>query len=103
MNSGPGKCPHPQWRKRLLNSSKYHYVYIDGIYLRRNWGDEFENVAIPVAIAVNEDGYREVLGAAEQDNRRLQLYHREWFAADPILLAEKEFPEGGEEEKSWAP
>ena len=38
---------------------------MDGIYLRRNWGGEFENVAILVAIAVNEDGYREVLGAAE--------------------------------------
>lgn len=36
-------------------------MYIDGIYLRRNWGGEFENVAI----AVNEDGNREVLGAAE--------------------------------------
>jgi hypothetical protein len=38
---------------------------IDGIYLKRNWGGEYENVAILVAIAVNEDGYREVLGAAE--------------------------------------
>ena len=38
---------------------------MDGIYLCRNWGGEFENVAILVAIAVNEDGYREVLGAAE--------------------------------------
>ena len=38
---------------------------MDGIYLRRNWGGGFENVAILVAIAVNEDGYREVLGAAE--------------------------------------
>ena len=38
---------------------------MDGIYLRRNWGGEFENVDILVAIAVNEDGYREVLGAAE--------------------------------------
>ena len=38
---------------------------MDGIYLRRNWGGEFENIAILVAIAVNEDGYREVLGAAE--------------------------------------
>ena len=28
-------------------------------------GGEYENVAILVAIAVNEDGYREVLGAAE--------------------------------------
>jgi transposase-like protein len=40
-------------------------VYVDGIYLRRNWGGEYENVAVLVAIAVNEDGYREVLGAAE--------------------------------------
>jgi len=31
----------------------------------RNWGREYENVAILVAIAVNEDGYREVLGDAE--------------------------------------
>ena len=38
---------------------------MDGIYLRRNWGSEFENVSILVAIAVNEEGYREVLGAAE--------------------------------------
>ena len=42
-----------------------HYVYVDGIYLKRNWGGEYENVAVLVAIAVNEDGYREVLGAAE--------------------------------------
>ena len=41
---------------------------MDGIYLRRNWGGEFENVAILVAITVNEDGYREVLGAAEGMN-----------------------------------
>lgn len=33
--------------------------------MRRNWGREYENVAILVALAVNEDGYRDVLGAAE--------------------------------------
>ena len=53
------------WRNRPLQGERYPYVYVDGIYLRRNWGGEFENVAILVAIAVNEDGYREVLGAAE--------------------------------------
>ena len=53
------------WRNRPLKGGCYPYVYVDGIYLRRNWGGEFENVAILVAIAVNEDGYREVLGAAE--------------------------------------
>ena len=40
-------------------------MYVDGIYLRRNWSGEFENVTILVAIAGNEDGYREVLGASE--------------------------------------
>lgn len=54
-----------EWRNRPLKGGKYPYVYVDGIYLRRNWGGEFENVSILVAIAVNEDGYREVLGAAE--------------------------------------
>jgi len=53
------------WRNRPLQGGKYPYVYVDGIYMRRNWGGEYENVAILVAIAVNEDGYREVIGAAE--------------------------------------
>ena len=53
------------WRNRSLQGGRYPYVYVDGIYLRRNWGGEYENVAVLVAIAVNEDGFREVLGAAE--------------------------------------
>ncbi|ADY54824.1 transposase mutator type [Syntrophobotulus glycolicus DSM 8271] len=52
------------WRSRPLQS-KYPYVYVDGIYLKRNWGGEYENVAILIAMAVNEDGYREVIGAGE--------------------------------------
>lgn len=54
-----------QWRSQPLEGGKYPYVYVDGIYLKRNWGGEYENIAVLVAIAVNEDGYREVLGAAE--------------------------------------
>ena len=53
------------WRNRHLHSEQYPYVFIDGIYLKRSWGGEFENAAILVAIAVNQDGYREVIGAAE--------------------------------------
>ena len=53
-----------EWRQRPLHG-KYPYIYIDGIYLKRNWGGEFENVSILVAIGVDEDGYREVIGAAE--------------------------------------
>ncbi len=52
------------WRNRPLQG-KYPYVYVDGIYLKRNWGGEYENIAILIAMAVNEDGYREVIGAAE--------------------------------------
>ena len=54
-----------EWRNRSLQGDKYPYVYVDGIYLRRNWGGEYENVSILVALGVNEDGYREVIGAAE--------------------------------------
>ena len=53
------------WRDRPLMGGKYHYVYVDGLYMRRNWGGEYENVSILIAIGVNEDGYREVIGAAE--------------------------------------
>ena len=49
------------WRNRPLQGGRYPYVYVDGIYLKQNWGGEYENVAVLVAIAVNEDGYREVL------------------------------------------
>jgi len=52
------------WRNRPLQG-KYPYVYVDGIYLKRNWGGTYENVAILIAMAVNEDGFREVIGASE--------------------------------------
>ena len=37
------------WRNRPLQGGRYPYVYVDGIYLRRNWGGEYENVAVLVA------------------------------------------------------
>jgi transposase-like protein len=52
------------WRNRKLEG-KYAYVYLDGIVLKRTWADEVRNVSILVAFGVNEDGYREILGAAE--------------------------------------
>ena len=53
-----------EWRSRPLTCG-YPYVFVDGIYLKRAWGGSFENVAVMVAIGVNDDGYREVIGAAE--------------------------------------
>ena len=52
-------------RNRTLQGGRYPYVYVDGIYLQRNWDGEYENVVVLVAITDNEVGYREVLGTAE--------------------------------------
>ena len=52
-------------RNRPLQGGRYPYVYVDGIYQRRNRGGKYENVAILVAIAVNKDGFHEFLGATE--------------------------------------
>lgn len=38
---------------------------MDGIYLKRCWGGEVRNVSILVAIGVDNEGYRDVLGVAE--------------------------------------
>lgn len=53
-----------QWRTRPL-SGRYPYVYVDGVYLKRSWGGEIQNVSVLVAIGVKEDGCREIIGAAE--------------------------------------
>ena len=53
-----------EWRNRPL-VDQYTYVYRDGIYLKKNWGGAIENVAILVAIGVNREGNREVIGAME--------------------------------------
>ena len=53
-----------KWRCRPLTGN-YAYVYVDGIYLKRSWGGEVQNVSILVAIGVDQEGYREILGAAE--------------------------------------
>ena len=39
-----------QWRSRRLDGKEYPYLYVDGIYLSRSWGGEFESVAILVAL-----------------------------------------------------
>ena len=53
-----------EWRNRPLDRA-YPYVYVDGTCLKRSWGGSYENVAVMVAIGVNDDGFREVIGAAE--------------------------------------
>lgn len=51
-------------RNRPLERA-YPYARVDGIYLERSWGGSYENVAVMVAIGADDDGCREVIGAAE--------------------------------------
>ena len=53
-----------EWRTRPLKC-EYPYVHLDGIYLKRNWGGSVENVAVLVALGVNAEGNREIIGACE--------------------------------------
>jgi putative transposase len=52
------------WRNRPLQGS-YVYVYLDGIYLKRSWGGEVRNIAVLVAVGVDQNGFREILGVCE--------------------------------------
>jgi putative transposase len=66
------------WRSRPI-ASEQPYVYLDGIWLKRSWGGEVRNIAILVAIGVNVDGHREVLGVAEgtkEDKESWRLFLR---------------------------
>ena len=53
-----------RWRKEPLKSH-YAYVYLDGIWLKRTWGGEVKNVSVLVAVGVNDEGFREIIGVAE--------------------------------------
>lgn len=53
-----------KWRNRPIEG-EYPYVYLDGIWLKRSWGGEVNNVAVLVAIGVDQDGLRDIIGAAE--------------------------------------
>jgi putative transposase len=52
------------WRNRPIEG-EHPYVYLDGIVLKRSWAGEVRNVSLLVAIAVNGEGYRDILGICE--------------------------------------
>lgn len=53
-----------QWRNQPI-VGKFRYVYLDGIWLKRSWAGEVKTVAVLVAIGVDEDGFRQILGVVE--------------------------------------
>lgn len=52
------------WRNRAIEGV-YPYVYLDGIVLKRSWAGEIKNVSVLVAIGVDQDGFRRILGVQE--------------------------------------
>ena len=53
-----------EWRNRPIDGT-FAYVFLDGVALKRSWGGEMRNVSVLVAIGVDAEGYREILGVAE--------------------------------------
>lgn len=53
-----------QWRNRPIEGS-FPYVYLDGIVLKRTWAEQVRNISVLVAIGVDAEGYRKVLGVRE--------------------------------------
>lgn len=53
-----------EWRNAPIEGS-HPYVYLDGIVMKRTWAGEVRNVSLLVAIGVNADGYRDILGICE--------------------------------------
>ena len=49
-----------RYRRRV-----YPYVFMDGVWHKRSWGGSVENVSVLVAIGVNAEGHREVIGVTE--------------------------------------
>jgi putative transposase len=52
------------WRHRPI-AGAHPYLYLDGIILKRSWAGEVRNISLLVAISVNDEGYREILGIVE--------------------------------------
>lgn len=53
-----------KWRNQPIEG-QFAYVSLDGIWLKRSWGGEVKKVVVLVAIGVDQDGYRQVLGVCE--------------------------------------
>jgi len=64
-----------QWRNSPI-SGEHPYVFLDGIYLKRSWGGEVRNISVLVAIGVNNEGFREILGVCEGGKEDLSSWRK---------------------------
>ena len=88
------------WRNQPI-TGRFAYVYLDGIWLKRSWGGEVKNVAVLVAIGVDQDGYREILGVVEgtkedtESWRKFLRHLKERGLAGVELVIERQVPGAG--------
>lgn len=52
------------WRERPIEGD-YPYIYLDGLVIPMRLGEGVENASLLVAIGVDEEGYRSILGVME--------------------------------------
>ena len=64
-----------EWRNRPLEP-KSPYIFVDGIWLKRSWGGEVQNVSVLVAIGVSTSGFREILGVAEGSREDVESWRQ---------------------------
>ena len=69
------------WRGRPLELA-YPYLYLDASYFKVNWGGRVEDLALLVAVGVNEEGYR-------------------GHGRSPYILLLGVEPAGGERKEAW--
>lgn len=61
------------FRHRRLTQT-YPYLFVDATYLKVNWGSHVGDLALLVAIGVNESGYREVLAVESAAGEKKEAY-----------------------------
>jgi transposase-like protein len=61
------------FRQRRLEQ-RYPYLYLDATYLKVNWGSHVGDLALLVAVGVNEQGYREVLAVESAAGEKKEAY-----------------------------
>lgn len=77
------------WRQ-LPIEGEHPYLYLDGTVLKRSWASEVCNVSLLVAISVNGEGYRQILGIVE--DAKLTLADEDQDAKltrDPVAPAQR--------------
>lgn len=64
-----------EWRERQLDRERsYPYLYLDATYLKARWAGAVRDVALLVAVGVNDEGYREVLAVEAAAGERSETW-----------------------------